>query len=89
MSIDSENNKLDTLEREIQSMPEFVKEALLQENVMDEYINRPAYQKNDYLGWINRAKRESTKIKRLDQMIDELKQGGIYMKMDHPASSKD
>ena len=89
MSIDSENNKLDTLERVIQPMPEFVKEALLQENVMDEYINRPAYQKNDYLGWINRAKRESTKIKRLDQMIDELKQGGIYMKMDHPASSKD
>ncbi len=89
MSIDSENNKLDTLERDIQPMPEFVKEALLQENVMDEYINRPAYQKNDYLGWINRAKRESTKIKRLDQMIDELKQGGIYMKMDHPASSKD
>ncbi|HSH04861.1 MAG TPA: YdeI/OmpD-associated family protein, partial [Anaerolineae bacterium] len=45
-------------------------------------------QQNDYLGWINRAKRPATKQKRLNQMLDELEQGGVYMKMDHPPSKK-
>jgi len=28
------------------------------------------------------------RAKRLAQMIDELKKGGVYMRMDHPASKK-
>ena len=69
-------------------MPDFVKQALESRDLMGAYRERPAYQQNDYVGWINRARREETKQKRLRQMLDELEQGGIYMKMDHPASRK-
>ena len=41
-----------------------------------------------YIGWIEREKRQETKEKRLQQMVDELKAGGVYMKMKHPASRK-
>lgn len=69
-------------------MPDFVKAALEEHALMKEYLERPAYQQNDYLGWINQAKRKETKQKRLNQMLAELKQGGVYMKMAHPASAK-
>ena len=69
-------------------MPTFVKEALIERGLMDDYGNRPAYQQNDYLAWINRAKRQDTKNKRLEQMLNELDLGGVYMKMKHPASAK-
>ena len=70
------------LKRDIQPMPDFVEEALLRDGLMDHYRKRPAYQQNDYIGWINRAKRNETKQKRLNQMLDELRQGDVYMKMD-------
>jgi uncharacterized protein YdeI (YjbR/CyaY-like superfamily) len=69
-------------------MPGFVKQALTNCNLMDDYMSRPAYQQNDYIAWIGRAKRQETKEKRLQQMLDELKRGGVYMNMKHPASSK-
>jgi len=43
-------------------MADFVKEALLEENLMEKYLARPPYQQNDYLGWINRAKRPETLV---------------------------
>lgn len=55
---------------------------------MNEYDDRPAYQQNDYIGWINRAKLNETKEKRLHQMFEELEVGGVYMKMAHPSSKK-
>ena len=63
------------------SMPDYVREALNKRSLMDAYRARPAYQRNDYIGWITRAKQEATKQKRLKQMLDELKKGGVYMKM--------
>jgi hypothetical protein len=36
---------------------------------------------NHYVGWITRAKLDSTKKKRLDQMLDELERGDVYMNM--------
>lgn len=45
-------------------MPAFVKEALNQHNLVAAYKERPAYQQNDYLGWISRAKRPETQKKR-------------------------
>ncbi len=48
---------------------------------MGAFENRPPYQRNDYLGWIGRAKRDETKIRRLHQMLDELRAGDIYMRM--------
>jgi hypothetical protein len=49
--------------------------------LMDAYRARPPYQQNDYLGWIGRGKREDTRRRRLDQMLDELEGGDRYMKM--------
>ena len=49
--------------------------------LMDRYLTRPPYQQNDYIGWITRARLESTKQKRLTQMLDELERGGVYMRM--------
>lgn len=45
------------------------------------YDARPPYQRNDYLGWIARAKRPETREKRVAQMLDELADGTLYMKM--------
>lgn len=75
-------NAFSGLTRPIQSMPGFVRQALNERGLMDAYRQRPAYQQNDYLGWINRAKRPQTKEKRLNQMLDELERGNVYMKMD-------
>lgn len=63
-------------------MPRTVEEALLESGLMDAYRARPDYQQNDYLGWINRAKRPQTKERRLQQMLSELERGDVYMKMD-------
>ncbi len=76
------------LKREVHPVPTFVLAALERESLMVAYRERPAYQQNDYIGWINSAKRDETKQKRLNQMLAELKQGGVYMKMDHPPSKK-
>ena len=62
-------------------MPEFFRDALEARGLMDAYLARPPYQQNDYIGWINRAKLEATKQKRLKQMLDELEKGGVYMRM--------
>jgi uncharacterized protein YdeI (YjbR/CyaY-like superfamily) len=62
-------------------MPDFVKEALITSDLMEAYRERPPYQQNDYIGWINRAKRPATKQRRLEQMLSELERGDVYMKM--------
>ena len=76
------------LKRPRHQMPEFIKQALKERGLMDEYRERPAYQQNDYIGWINGAKLQEIKDKRLLQMLDELEAGGVYMKMAHPSSKK-
>lgn len=69
------------MKRPAQLMPDFVLKALQEHDLRARYDERPWYQRNDYLGWINRAKREDTKLKRLGQMLDELRAGDVYMKM--------
>jgi uncharacterized protein YdeI (YjbR/CyaY-like superfamily) len=69
-------------------MPEDVRAELEKRRLMAEYRARPFYQRNDYLGWIGRAKQVTTRRKRIAQMLDELERGGVYMKMDHPPSRK-
>ena len=76
------------LKRKLNPMPDYIEKALKNNGVKQDYMARPAYQRNDYLGWIGRAKKEETKQKRLNQMLHELKAGGVYMKMKHPASIK-
>ena len=69
------------LKRPRYPMPEYVRETLESSGMMDAYRSRPAYQQNDYIGWINRAKRPATKQRRLEQMLSELERGDVYMKM--------
>ncbi|WP_299082959.1 YdeI/OmpD-associated family protein [uncultured Ruegeria sp.] len=70
------------LKRPIQQMPTFVKDALQEAGLVEQYDSRPPYQRNDYLWWINSAKRDDTKQKRLSKMMTELKAGSSYMGMD-------
>lgn len=74
--------------RERHHMPNDIVAALKSSGLRADYNARPAYQRNDYIGWINRAKTSETRIKRLEQMLTELAQGGIYMGMEHKASRK-
>ncbi len=69
------------LKRPLHPMPDFVREALGRKELMASYEARPAYQRNDYLRWIASPAREPTRRKRLDQMLDELKRGDVYMNM--------
>ncbi len=62
-------------------MPDFIRDTLHEHGLMDAYRSRPAYQQNDYIGWIRRAKLEATRQKRLKQMLDELEGGKLYMNM--------
>lgn len=69
------------LKRPLNPMPPEVREALDRLGLMDAYEARPPYQRNDYLGWIIRAKRPETRERRLNQMLDELASGDRYMNM--------
>ena len=62
-------------------MPPEVEQALREHGLIEAYQARPDYQRNDYLGWINRARRPETKQRRLEQMLSELERGDVYMKM--------
>ena len=69
------------LKRPKQNMPDKVRDALLNQGLLHAYEARPPYQRNDYLWWINDAKRDETKRKRLDKMLSELRAGHGYMDM--------
>ena len=69
------------LTRPIQPMPEDIARRLDAAHLRDPYEARPPYQRNDYLGWIARAKRPETRDKRIAQMLEELAAGDRYMKM--------
>jgi len=68
--------------------PDDVEAALRAGGVLDAYRERPAYQRNDYLGWIGQAQQDETRGKRVRQMVDELREGGVYMGMPHAPSRR-
>lgn len=76
------------LKRSLYPITEDIRTALEQRNLMEVFKQRPAYQQNDYIGWIQRSKRPETRAKRLNQMLEELEKGGIYMGMRHSKSEK-
>ncbi len=67
------------LKRPDHTMPGFVKQALKKQGLLEAFEKRPDYQQNDYLGWIHDGKIHEIKLKRLQQMLDELAKGGIFM----------
>jgi len=70
-----------SLPRPIQAMPADIASRLRADSLRSAYDARPPYQRNDYLGWIARAKRPETREKRIAQMLSELTAGDVYMKM--------
>lgn len=71
----------DKLERPLNPMPDDIARLLSERGLQAAYAARPAYQRNDYLGWIARARQAETRQKRIDQMLDELEAGNAYMRM--------
>ena len=69
--------------KEILELPTKIKNILVKENLFEAYEKRPFYQRNDYLHWITSAKRKDTTNKRIVQMIEELRDGNTYMKMEY------
>jgi len=69
------------LVRALNPMPPDIAQRLEARGLRAAYDARPAYQRNDYLGWIARAKTDATREKRTVQMLDELARGGVYMNM--------
>jgi uncharacterized protein YdeI (YjbR/CyaY-like superfamily) len=69
------------LKRVLQSIPDDIAAILSQHNLTSAYEARPAYQRNDYLAWIARAKRTDTREKRLSVILNELAAGHGYMHM--------
>jgi hypothetical protein len=59
-------------------MPGFVKSALAKHKLLDAFRARPEYQRNDYLTWLD-AKLPDQRTARLNQLIDELTKGDVYM----------
>ncbi|HKS05160.1 MAG TPA: YdeI/OmpD-associated family protein [Gemmatimonadaceae bacterium] len=64
-------------------MPASVRKQLVGRGLLDAYRERPPYQRNDYLSWISRAKREETRRRRMQQMLAELERGDLYMRMSY------
>jgi uncharacterized protein YdeI (YjbR/CyaY-like superfamily) len=81
MIVQKRASKKRTLKRKRNAMPKDIRTLLVEHGLLALYNARPAYQRNDYLGWIAQAKLDATKQKRVNQMLDELKQGNRYMKM--------
>ena len=69
-------------------LPDDIRAELESNGRMADYAARPHYQRNDYLAWIGRAATETTRRKRIDQMLHELAIGGVYMGMEHRPSTK-
>jgi hypothetical protein len=61
-----------------QQLPGKVRAALAKRNLMDAYLARPEYQRDDYLKWIALAAGPIEKQKRLDQMLDEVEKGNVF-----------
>ncbi len=70
-----------TLRRSRNPMPDDIAARLDAAGLRAAFDARPPYQRNDYLGWIARAKRAETRETRVVQMLDELAGGTRYMKM--------
>lgn len=77
--------KTSHMKRERYPMPDFIRDALAANKLTVACDARPPYQRNDYIGWITRAKLPATQQQRLGQMLEELARGDAYMKMAYRA----
>ncbi len=75
--------KRTAVRREARELPDLIRDALLKNDLLGAYERRPFYQRNDYIGWIMDAKRDETRAKRLERMLEELRDGDRYMNMEY------
>lgn len=63
-----ENKYVDSskLHRSVYPLPDDILAELSKRNLLEAYKARPDYQKNDYIGWISRAKRMETREKKIE-----------------------
>jgi len=87
-TLSMKEDKFANLKRPQYPIPYYIKEALKEHALVKTFEERPAYQQNDYIGWITRAKRQETIDKRLTQMLNELESGDRYMKMPYRSRSQ-
>jgi len=73
------------LTRSVHTIPAYISAALDKSGLWEQYRSRPPYQRNDHIGWITRGKHEETRLKRLTQMLDELRNRDAYMGMAYNA----
>jgi hypothetical protein len=69
------------LKRRVNRMPAFVRQSLTERGLTRAYRSRPAYQRNDYIGWITSAKGEATQRVAPESDTRELAGGRTYRKM--------
>ncbi len=69
------------MKRPRHSLPDDIAFALKKRWLTSAYEERPDYQRNDYVGWVNRAKLDATREQRTGRMLDELAEGGVNMGM--------
>lgn len=62
-------------------MPDDIAARPARYDLATSFAARLAYQSSDYLGRIGRAKRPETHSRRIDQMLEELESGEVYMNM--------
>lgn len=74
---------MSTLENRRHPMPPDVAQALAERGLTDEYEARPAYQRRNYIGWIERSKHDSARERRFRLMLDELEAGNAFMGMQY------
>ncbi|UGY03286.1 YdeI/OmpD-associated family protein [Bradyrhizobium quebecense] len=77
-----------TLKRPRAIMTAGIRRELDAAGLTETFKERPPYQRNDDLHWIERSVRAATKRKRIDQMLEELRAGGVYMRMAHRPSKR-
>lgn len=63
-------------------LPDFYRAILEAEGVLPEYQARPFYQQKGYIRWIEEAKQEQTRERRIITMVEELR-AGVYMPPKH------
>lgn len=69
--------------------PAFIRRELEGRGLLEAFKARPPYQRGDYVSWVESAKREATRERRLEQMLSELEAGDVYMRMPWSRKKRD
>jgi uncharacterized protein YdeI (YjbR/CyaY-like superfamily) len=60
-------------------IPGQIKTALAKQKLLDAFLARPDYQRDDYLTWLDAAKLPEQRQQRMTQFLEEIGKGDVYM----------